>query len=264
MKNRMNAMRNPRDYMRTLLWLRGFRGRDRLAEAMELALHLLSVHVWGIGAPLPEDWRRLRPVLDHVVYLVVRELRQSRVVRFDGGWPPEDADGLDDQAGGEELACWAIEAVERLEPRWRLVCKLKHAGLFYPAWEGGRVAWRRDEAEYLIGRHRGRSLTTLMEEFRSRVAAVKVRQRGKVPAAVIAWLLGRGSADAVDNAYRTIMGQLRNAAPAGADFVSNLANAISSHGSESTEVMFVTWFADRRGVVIEQHVSAGAQARSAA
>jgi len=205
--------------MLSLLWLRGFRGRDRLAEAAELAKHLLEVCTWRAGGPLPEDWKALRPVLDSVVYLVERELMPRGPIKGRGR-RPSICDSILDWLAEEELRHLAVAAVERLAVPQRLVCKLKHADAFYSRWEDGDLALRPDEMAHLLQVHRGRTLGGLMAEFRARVAAIAVRQKGKVPSEVMAWLLGRATGDAVDAAYRAIRQQLRNAAPPGAVFVS--------------------------------------------
>jgi hypothetical protein len=214
----MNNMGNGMEYMRKLLWRRGFRGRSRLAEAEEMALHLLTLAVWRNGGRLPEDWRVLRPLLDKIVYRVERELKQAPAIVL-GRRRSRRFDDILDLLVDKELTSLAIAMVERLAVRKRLICKLKHADAFYPRWAEGELGLRPDEKKYVRSIHGGRSLKKVMEEFRDRLTAVAVCQEGKVPSEVIAWLLGRRSADAVDTAYQGIKRWMRNAAPPGAVFV---------------------------------------------
>ncbi len=171
-------------YMKGLLRKRGFGNDGRSAEAEVLAAHFLDIETWHAGESLPEDARRQRQTLDRVVHQVVRELRPCQIVvkPSEHGRPARDHEEKEEaRLAREKLVCWAIGAIERLRAPRRLICKLKHAGLFYPDWEDGQLVWRPDEAKELRRVHRGVSFRKLMIEFRLRVAAVAVRQRGKVP-----------------------------------------------------------------------------------
>ncbi len=212
-------MRNPIEYMRALLWRRGFRGRQRLAEAVERAKQLFEERMWLVNGPLPADWPTLRPVLDAIVYAVECELMPRKPIKR-RGWRPSGYYSILDLLAEEELRRLAVAAVEQLAAPQRLVCKLKHADVFYGRWEDGELAFRPDEAEHVLEVHPGRSLTDVMTEFRARLLTIAVRQNGKAPSKVIAWLLGRASPDAVDKAYEEIKQRLRNTAPPGAGFVS--------------------------------------------
>jgi hypothetical protein len=142
--------------MRALLWLRGFRGRNPLAEAADLALHLLEVRLWLAGAPITEHRARQRAVLDGVVYDVERELRPVRLQR------PRRLRNGDEPARLDiaERARLVDNAIELLPVARRLVCKLKLADHFYPGWDIREIAWRVDEEAHLLALHGGRSLVS--------------------------------------------------------------------------------------------------------
>jgi len=207
-------------YMRLQLWRRGFRGRARLAEGLDLALHHVMIEV-GVGPEsMPTDMRDWRRILDRAVYRAMRELCSCGSAELDidslSGCLP--ADGGTEQADRVNSLSRAVAA---LPVSKRLLLYLKLADSYVPNWESRGIVWTAEERDYLLSKHPDRSIEEIMAEFRSRVAATDQRHQGKVPSAVIAWLMGRASADAVDTAYRELKQQLRNAAPPGAAAVSN-------------------------------------------
>ncbi len=207
-------------YLRRQLWKRGLRHPFRLHEAMEIAVQQFAIEFRKHEGDLPTEWRAWRVLLDRVVYQAMRELRPCGSLAVDLDLLKGSDDELG-QAAARERARKLIEQVERLPVALRLVAKLKLADVFLPAWAVPGVPWESDEAAYLLKQHPGHSLEQLNAELHSRRQSTAHRHRGKIPSKVIAWLLGRASADAVDTAFREIKQQLRNAAPPGAAGVSN-------------------------------------------
>ncbi len=205
-------------YLRRQLRRKGLRHPWRLQEGLEVALqHLEDLRLDGDA--LPTDWIATRTLLDRAIYRTIRELRPCGGIVEDLDLltvADDDGDRSSAQEWGREL----IERVKRLPVAQRLIAKLKWADIFFPVDEDIDVAWESDEAEFLRRAHPGRTLDDLTAEFRERVRSTARRQRGKVPSAVIAWLVGRAGADAVDTAFREIKNQLSRAAPPGAAVVS--------------------------------------------
>jgi len=236
--DRFDPSRRSLSYMRLQLWRRGFRSRERLAEGLDLALHHLMIEV-GIGdEAIPTDKRDWRRILDRAVYRAMRELCS----RGSAGVDIDSLPGCLPTNGGAEHADRInslSRAVAALPVCKQLLLYLKLADAYLPDWESRGIVWTTEEREYLLSKHPDRSIEDVMAEFRSRVAATAQRHQGKVPSAVIAWLLGRASADAVDTAFREIKQQLRNAAPPGAASVSNPRDLLAgpphaTFGSKST------------------------------
>ncbi len=218
-------------YMIWVLWNRGLRNSNRLVEGLEVAIQKLAMQLLPEGRTLPEDPRACRRVLDHAVYEALKELRPCGLdlieLEFVGTLVKdrrrEAADDRDLAARGRGVAL--RRAVEQLPAPNRLLAKLKFAGVFFPAWETDDLFWDADEVEFLLSLHGGRTLAEVNQEFRVRVQQEPNRQRERVPSAVIAWLLKRSSADAVDSAFYVINRQLKNVAPPGAAFVSKAVAA---------------------------------------
>ncbi len=217
-------------YMLRLLWRRGLRHRDRLLEGYDIAVQELALLLVPLRGVLPGHPVARRVLLDAAVYLAVKELASCGLQAVDIELLPavvESHSALADdgaraavQARGEALA----QAINRLPAGRRAVTKLKLAGVYFPWWEAGEIWWDRDEEAYVLSKHDGLTISEVMKKFHALVQAAKHRQRQRVPSTAIAWLLGRGSSDAVDSAFYTINKQLKEAAPPGAALISN-ANA---------------------------------------
>jgi hypothetical protein len=213
-------------YLRRQLYRRGFRTRARLDEALTVAAQRLAVELLCRDSD-PVGWQDWRRLLDRAVHQAKCELRSCGTVTVDLDILADS----DDEFGRQTALEWALEVadlVERLPVPQRLVVKLKLADWFCPAWEVEYVSWTSDEVDHLLAIHPDRSLEDLNAEFRARLESTVRRHRGKVPSAVMAWLLGRASADAVDTAFLEIKEQLRNAAPEGAAGVSKVVEPTRS------------------------------------
>lgn len=201
--------RGHRAYLASLLHRRGLRHPVRVAEALELAEQLVVIEVWTRGG-LPDEWHAVRSLLDRGVYRALRELAPSGVSL---ARPDRIVAGGPSYSGGGGRG---VEArIEDLPVARRLVAKLKCAGLLLPELPERSPRWRDDEAAYLLGRHPGRTLADLNAELCERLRRGRPRYRGRVPARVIAWLLGRPGPAAVDTAWNAIKHDLRRPGPPG-------------------------------------------------
>lgn len=202
-----------RSYVQRQLWRKGLRHPARLAEGVDVALHLFAIEAWRRSEP-PADWRGWRALLDRAVYQAMSELRPCATasVDLDSVSAPRAEGRADPDCDRGRALC---DRVERLPVPQRLVVKLKVASVFLPKLPDVPVGWRADEVVFLLRLHRGRLLADLEAEFHERLVGQRIRFRGKVPAPVIAWLLGRASGPAVDSAFLEIKAQLRRPAPPG-------------------------------------------------
>ncbi len=192
-------------YLRRQLRRRGLRHTGRLAEGLELALHLFSIEAWQTLAH-QEDRRAWRSLLDRIVHQALRELRPTAPRSLDG----KDMAGQPEARYSEGVNL--LKAIERLPVPLRLVAKLKFAEVFYPRLRDGPPDWTWDEAEYLQELHPATALDELNAILLTRLAQHRRSRAAKVPSEVIAWLLRRASANAVDVAFRELKARCRHEA----------------------------------------------------
>ena len=134
-------------YMRLQLWRRGFRGRERLAEGLDLALHHLMIEV-GIGdEAIPtdkRDWRDWRRILDRAVYRAMRELCSCGSAGVDidslaGCLPTNRGAEHADRINSLSRAVAALPVCKRL------LLYLKLADAYLPDWESRGIVWTTEE-----------------------------------------------------------------------------------------------------------------------
>ncbi len=168
-------------------------------EALASACQFLALAWLEEGSPA--DWPAGQRLLDGAVYRAAKEVRPLA-----GPLPPEDL-LLDRRRDSEQLPAWWL-ALEQLPAEQRLLWRLKQAAYYYPQLPE-RVTWDSDEAQILAKVHPGREPEDITREFLSRLRQYGRQDWRTVPAAVIAWLLGRASTDAVNQAYSKLLRQLR-------------------------------------------------------
>jgi hypothetical protein len=168
----------------------------RLDEAMAIVRQSLAV-LW-LEQGRPGSWPMLRRLLDRAVYLATRELGSATLpLKGDEPVPPSR----------RKPSVSALQCLDALPPGERLLLRLKQAWYYYPQLPDS-VHWEWDEAAYLTILHPERSVEAVTTEFLTRLCRKGGPVR-RVPAEVIAWLLRRKSANAVDQAYRTLRHSLQ-------------------------------------------------------
>jgi len=193
-------------YLTNQLRRRGVRHPARLAEALERAEQFVALEFWSSGGA-PVDWSTRRAVLDRGVYRAIRELAPVGLALSSAELPaaPEPAEPSQRVLEGRAL----FDRIEALPVGKRLVVKLKLAGLFLPELPDRPPRWRDDEAVYLLKRHPEQTLESIHAALRDRISQGRTIYNGRVPAVVIAWLLGRRGGPAVDTAFKEIREALR-------------------------------------------------------
>ena len=225
------------NYMIGRLRNRGLKHPSRLVEGLEVAMQELAVQLLPDGRVPTDDQRACWATLDRAVHRALKEVRPRATFALNIEFLADLAEGRKNAVDTEvaDAARAHIDALERevgrLPVAKRVLAKLKLACAFYPGWEWGEVSWEDDEVGYLLSLHPGRTLAEVSREFHVRVQAEPNRQHERVPSKVIAWLLKRASADAVDSAFYVINKRLNNAAPAGAAVVSKAVGLFRSTGT---------------------------------
>lgn len=197
-------------YIVRQLCRRGMRHSSRLTDAVEVAIQNWTVEVVRIGSTtVSYEVTTWRPLADRAVYQTLRELRP--LGRGLDGWAGQIAER---NASRHERVAESFQVVsdliETLPTEHRLIVKLKMSDVFLPGLLEGQIVWQADEAEFLLSCHPGIGLASLKVELLARLRGKRL-YGGKVPSAVIAWLLGRAGGNAVDTAYLEIKHQLRSA-----------------------------------------------------
>lgn len=169
----------------------------QVAAALPIVGQCLAV-LWLEQGP-PRDRTALRRLLDRAVYLATKELgRATRPLMETAVQAPAVRDGA---------LVKVLRQLDALPTAERLLWRLKQAWYYYPALPD-QVNWEPDEAAYLAALHPEQTLAQVTAQFLSWLSRRADKRRG-VPAEVIAWLLRRKTANAVDQAYRTLCRSLR-------------------------------------------------------